>query len=102
MNLQTVLQRLGGEVAIDERDLLRQQLAVYVNELILHDFDQLVQVLYRVDVEEKKLKSLLKDHPGSDAATLITDLILQRLEAKRQSRQSFSSSKNDIPNEERW
>ena len=35
------------------------QLAIFVNDLIEKDFSQLVQLLYRLDVSEEKLRSVL-------------------------------------------
>lgn len=81
-NIHDVLQKLGREMEVLKKEDLRQQLKTYINHLILHDFDRLIQILYSVDVEEKKLKELLKAQPATDAATLITDLIIQRQEQK--------------------
>lgn len=100
-NIHNVLQKLGREREALEKEDLRQQLRTYINHLILHDFDRLVQILYQVDVEEKKLKELLSAEPQKDAATLITDLIIQRQEQKRMSQESSSS--RDLSNdEEKW
>lgn len=100
-NIHDVLQKLGGEMEVLKREDLRQQLRTYINHLILHDFDRLVQILYQVDVEEKKLKELLSAEPQKDAATLITDLIIQRQEQKRQAREA-PVPPGPATEEERW
>ena len=57
---------------------LREQLISLINELIDTDFHALVQLLYRIDVDEKKVKQVLQEHAGSDSASIIADLIIKR------------------------
>lgn len=83
-------------------DALRAQLAVHINELILYRFDHLVQLLYRMDVSEKKLKQLLQDHRGTDAGDLIAGLVLEREQQKINSRQQFRQSRNTDTDAEAW
>lgn len=95
--LSITVQSLNDEAS----EKIKQNIREIVNDLIIHDFNQLVQFLYRVDVSEKKLKQLLHDFPQTDAAALITDLLIERQLEKARSR---SSSKNDqqISDEEKW
>ena len=99
-NPDNLLSRLDGDLSRLQQNDLRQELTGYINYLLVEDFNRLVQLLYRVDVSEQKLKSLLQEQPGTDAAVLIADLIIKRQEEKRQSR--GKSRGNDIPEEERW
>ena len=92
---------LNRQLTIAEKEKLRGGLIVYINHLLLHDFDKLVYVLYRVDVNEKKLKELLQQNKETDAAVIITDLLIQRQEEKIKTREAFKSN-NDISDEERW
>ena len=85
---------------ISEENLL-QRLSEYINHLIQTNFQQLLLILYRVDVSEKKLKQLLQQDSGEDAATIITKLIIEREIQKIKSRSLFSH-KNDICDEEKW
>ena len=80
---------------------MKEQLIFYMNHLLLHDFDKLVQILYRVDVDERKLKELLEQNRETDAAMIIADLLIQRQEEKIKSREAFKSN-DDIPDEEKW
>ncbi len=66
---------------LDDQDLLLS-LAAYVNELIMTNFERLVQLLYRIDVSEEKLKKLLRKNPESDAGIIIADLIIDRQKQK--------------------
>ncbi len=77
-------------------------LAVRINDLIEKDFQQLISILYRMDVSEAKLRSLLKDNPDSDAGLLIAGLMIERQAQKIKSRQQFSQRDNDIDENEKW
>ena len=79
----------------------RQKLVQAVNHLLVNDFNKLVWVLYRVDVSEPKLKRLLQEHPKTDAAQLITDLLIERQQEKARSREHFKGNA-DIPEDEKW
>lgn len=83
----------------DAMPALEGALAVYINELILHQFNRLVQLLYRIDVSESKLKLLLKEHPEQDAGLLIARLIIERQLKKMETRKQFGSRESD---EEKW
>jgi len=94
-------QHLQLPVSETEKQQLGQQLTKYINHLINTDFSRLVQLLYTVDVDEQKLKNVLQEQPNNDAASLIADLIMRRLQQKAQSRQQFTNqAKPD--EEERW
>jgi hypothetical protein len=73
----------------------------WITQLIDNDFMQLVQVLYRLDVSEEKLKQELADCADGDTAGIITSLVLQRIEQIRKTRQMFRSP-GDIPEDEKW
>jgi len=86
---------------IAQRQKLRDQLIEYINHLLLHDFNGLVQVLYRVDVSEQKLKELLQKNPTTDAAVIITDLLIERQEEKIKLKNSFKTD-NNISDDDKW
>ena len=68
-------------------------LIAYINECIKHDFNKLVQLLYRIDVSEEKLKYILQLNPNEDAEKLIAAVIIERLAATKAARASFSTTK---------
>ncbi len=88
-------------VSENEKQQLQQQLVAYINELITTDFNRLLQVLYKVDIDEQKLKTLLREQPQHNAAALIGRLIWAREEEKAQSRRQFANNAKP-DNEERW
>jgi len=67
-------------------------LIAFINDCIQHDFNKLVQLLYRIDVSEEKLKYILQLNPNEDAAKLIAAVIVERLAATKAARASFSKS----------
>lgn len=80
---------------------LRLKLSAYINDLINHDFEKLIYYLYRIDVDENKMRSLLTAREGENAAGLIADLIIERQLQKIESRKENTPSEN-IPDEEKW
>jgi len=80
---------------------LKRKLANYVNDLLLHNFDKLVQILYRIDVAEKTLKKVLAENKERDAGELIAELLIKRQEEKIALRQSFPPAEN-ISDDDRW
>jgi len=77
--------------------LAPNDLIAYINDCIKNDFNKLVQLLYRIDVSEAKLKTILQLNPNEDAAKLIATVILERLAATKAARASFSSTKKIDP-----
>ena len=59
-------------------DEIKQKIMDLIRELINNNFPSLVELLYRVDIDEKKLKEILKLYPDVDSASLIADLIVSR------------------------
>ena len=78
------------------------RLAEKLNRLIKEDFSGLVQLLYRIDISEARLRYLLQENKGQDAGKIIARLIIERLIKKIETRRQFKTGQNDIPDEERW
>ncbi|WP_026768337.1 hypothetical protein [Asinibacterium sp. OR53] len=76
-------------------------LAARINRLITDDFSGLINLLYRLDISEAKLKKLLSEHPQEDAGKIIAELIIERQQQKLQARQQFHREDN-IPEDEKW
>ncbi|HEX7845083.1 MAG TPA: hypothetical protein VF476_04725 [Chitinophagaceae bacterium] len=80
----------------------RQALANRVNELLNADFDKLVSILYRMDVDENKLKGFIEKNPNTDAGLIIADLIIERQIQKIESRKNFPGNTEQNSEEEKW
>ena len=81
---------------------LKEMLSAHINYLITHNFNHLVSLLYRIDVSETKLKTLLKENPGEDAGKIIAELIIERQLQKIKTRQQFNQREQNISDEEKW
>lgn len=89
---------LSESLSLDE---LKNRLAEHINYLIQSDFQKLVQLLYRIDINEIQLKKLLTNQADEDAAQIIAGLILEREMQKIKTRRQFNST-NDISDYEKW
>ena len=100
--LQEISMELG--IILNEQDdsFGKQLLAEKINELINNDFQKLVSILYRMDISEIKLKQLLNENPGTNAAQIISDLMIERQAEKIRSRQRFSKRDENISDDEKW
>ncbi|WP_336515125.1 hypothetical protein [Pollutibacter soli] len=84
-----------------EEDLLNA-LAFEINRMIQTDFSRLIQLLYRIDISEKKLKELLHKNKQSDAGKIIAHMIIERQKEKIRYRNEHPPGKEDSSGEERW
>lgn len=101
MDILNYLQAWNVSLSLEKKEAFKKQLAIYLNELLLNDFEKLIQLLYRVDVSEQKLKETLAVNQGKDAGELIADLLIKRQEEKLAGRQAFPPA-NDIAEDDRW
>ena len=82
-------------------DELKNIVAGYINPLISNNFNKLISILYRMDINEAKLRQLLHDNPAEDAGMIIADLIIERQLQKLKS-QKENKSTNIIPEDDKW
>lgn len=80
---------------------IREQLTRHIEHLINHDFEKLVYYLYRIDVDEQKMRSLLNRNAGENAAGLIAELIIERQLQKINSRKNENRD-DAVSDEEKW
>ncbi len=83
-------------------DQLFEELSRCINTLIVEDFERLVSILYRLDINEKKLEFLLAHNNNENASDTIAGLILERQLQKIKSRQENRRDKNDISEDDAW
>lgn len=60
--------------------------------LVDDDFPKLLQVLYRADVDQYKLKDLLENTEGKSTAEIIADAYIERQKAKVETWKKYSKS----------
>ena len=79
----------------------REELIALINKLIKDDFNTLVQLLYCIDVDEKKIRTCLQHNKNQDAAPVLANLIIERQLEKIESRRQFQQYDTES-DEEKW
>ncbi len=69
--------------------------------MIDRDFNGLLNLLYRLDINENKLRKLLEDIPNEDAGRIIAAMIIERQLQKKKSKEMFKQE-GEIPEEDKW
>lgn len=92
------IQLSGGATMQQLLEAVKEKIQVLIDT----DFQQLINVLYRIDVSEHKLKRLLKENHGQDTALIISNLVIERQIQKAKSRAVFNNHATDTNTEEKW
>ena len=88
--IQIINKQTGIELSADiSMEQLHEKLVIFINHLIQNDFQKLVFLLYKIDVDEAKLKRILKENAGKDTAEIIAQLIIERELQKIETRKLF-------------
>ena len=82
-------------------DSIKSELVKYINDLINNDFSALIQLLYRIDVNERELKEKLHANKEADTSTLIAEMIIKRQLQKKDLARKFNN-KDSTSEEEKW
>ena len=80
----------------------KEILSRFIRELIDHDFPRLVDLLYRIDVDEARLRAALRGKEGEETSGLIADLIIERQLEKIRSVKAFREGRDSASEEEKW
>ena len=76
------------------------QLAARINQLISEDFNKLISILYRLDIDELALRKLLQKNEN-DAGTIIAGMVIQRQMEKNKSSREFRQRDDNIDETEK-
>lgn len=89
--IQLINKQMDTDISVDSpAEVLKEKLIGFINNLIQNDFQKLIAILYKVDVSESKLKLLLREGVGEDAADIIATLIIEREMQKIETRKKFA------------
>lgn len=109
MELKTGVSNIANTILFEANSMeqvpneeTKKRLMDLINELIQKDFNALVQLLYRIDVDEKKIRVYLKENKNQDSASVLADLIIDRQQQKIKSRQEFQTKNKKDDNDEKW
>lgn len=81
---------------------LRETIAGYIHSLIEKDFNKLISLLYRLDINETRLRFLLHNNTESNAGNIIAEMIIERQVQKIKSRREFKQRDNTISDDDKW
>lgn len=100
-DIQQAIQSAHSELQLPARlnndDALKADIIDKINQLLSDDFNRLISILYRLDINEETLKQRLAAVEGNNAATIIAEMIIARQLQKIESRNSF---KTEAPTDE--
>ena len=74
---------------------IRNILMRRIEELAERDMEKLLFILYRIDVNEKKLYTVMQQTSSELFSSTIADLIIERQLQKIKTRQQFGGKEND-------
>jgi hypothetical protein len=101
-NNVVIQQDLEKETGLVLTNNFREELSVYINKLINADFEKLVFLLYRIDIQESKIKQLLALPSSNNAGEIIADAIIKRQAEKAITRQLYKQCEDNISEEDKW
>ncbi len=89
-----LLQELEGDLPYAKEAVIEslRQLIIY---LLLHNLEKLWNILYRIDVNEQKVKALFEQNDPGKIAPEMAKLIYERLEQKAQTRILYRTPPKD-------
>lgn len=91
------------EKNFEDEAALKKWLSNEINELITHDFEKLLSILYRIDVSEQRVRAMLIQETESNAGDIIADLLIEREKQKIITRAMFKQVNTNIDDEcDKW
>ncbi len=85
----------GDDSALLRADDIRSALMTRIAALLSRDPERLMHILYRVDVEERKVQRIFRELPPAEMAAALADLIIERQIAKAATRARYSDQSDN-------
>ena len=83
----------ADETALEDRERrFRQLLIDRIVALLSRDPEQLMHILYRIDVAEDRVQRIMREVPTPEIAPALADLIIERQTAKVETRAAYRKS----------
>lgn len=86
-----VRQYFGLEEAPSSKEHILEVLTEQVRHLLDHDFQSLLNALYRIDVDEARFKQVLAISPATEVSREVANLIFERIMEKAKFRMKYGS-----------
>lgn len=91
-----------GLELVNSEETLLQWLEIRLNDLILHHFETLLFLLYRIDIDEAQVRKMLGARANENAGRILAELILKRQKEKLAWREKLKGYGTDGDDSERW
>ena len=89
----------SGDIDPSDESLLKY-IEFRVQELINSNFQGLLQVLYRIDINEKELKKSIENSSPEKVAGIIAEKILEREKQKLKTKEEYRQFRSDDKEDE--
>jgi hypothetical protein len=86
---QSLQKYFDEDIKASNIEQLREWLSSEIIKLMMNDMEKLLNVLYRIDVNEKKVKEIFAQHDPKLIAPGIADLIIEREIGKAETRLKY-------------
>ena len=103
-NLSTIDAQIASatEIQLQQDEGFFNNLSDWLNKLINENFEQVIALLYRIDVSEKKLKNILAEDKSALSGDILARLIIERQLEKLAARKKYKTEPEENSGEERW
>lgn len=82
LEIVSIQLRQDFELASTNQTDIRKLLTQKIEELLQHDLSKLMNILYRIDVSEEKVKTAFQQQEFFQIAAQLSDLVIQRQQQK--------------------
>ena len=96
--IQLINPDLSPEASIT---VFMDKLGTYIDYLIQNNFQKLISILYKIDINENELRQILQKDKDKNTGKIIAGLIIERQLKKIDTRKNFIN-KDDTTAEEKW
>ena len=103
-NLTTIDSKVAAasEIELHQDKNFFNELSAQLNKMINENFEQLIALLYRIDVSENKLKNILAAEKSALSGDILAQLIIERQLEKLEARKKYKKDAGENNEEERW
>jgi len=86
-----------SKVGFDNLNELKKHLRGKISELLDNDYEKLISILYRIDVDEDKLNELFGSKSRESIPGRLADLIIERQLQKINIRNMYAKERKNLP-----
>ena len=86
---QSLQKYFDDDIKASNYDQLKEWLTSEIIKLLMNDMEKLLNILYRIDVNEKKVKEVFAQNNPQIIAPLLAELLIEREMGKAETRIKF-------------